>query len=50
MKRIGFTLLATSGLATVSALLTGSFETAPLAYAFCGLIFAVASGFVLFRR
>ena len=44
------TILATaSGLATVSALLTGSFETAPLCYAACGLIFAVASGFVLFR-
>ena len=49
MKKTAHITLAASALATLSALLTGSYETAPLCYAACGLIFAVASGFVLFR-
>ena len=49
MKRVITILSYASALGTLSALFTGSFETAPLCYAACGLIFAVASGFVLFR-
>lgn len=50
MKKTALITLCASALATLSALWTGSYETAPIAYAACGLIFAVASGFVLFRR
>ena len=50
MKRIGFITLTASAVATLSSLWTGSYETAPLFYAFCGLVFAAASGFVLFKE
>ena len=49
MKRINTILFYASGLGTLSALWTGSFETAPLVYLCCGLIWCVSAGYVLFR-
>ena len=42
-------LFYASALGTVSALFTGSYETAPMVYLACGLIWCASAGYVLFR-
>lgn len=42
-------LFYASGIGTLSALWTGSYETAPLVYLACSLIWAFSAGVVLFR-
>ena len=49
MKRVITILSYASALGTVSALFTGSYETAPMVYLACGLIWTASASWVLFR-
>lgn len=42
--------LYASGIAVVTALWFGAVEAHPLAFAFCGMTFAVSAGIVLFKE
>ena len=42
-------LFYASAIGTVSALWTGSYETAPILYLACGLIWCAAASWVLFK-
>lgn len=49
MTRTALTFYA-SGIGILSALWTNAFEAHPIAFALCGLTFAVTAGIVLFKE
>jgi len=49
MRTVTHILFYASAIGTLSALWTGSYETAPLLYLACGLIWVSSASYVLFR-
>lgn len=49
MTRTALTAYA-SGIGILSALWTNAFEALPLAFAFCGITFAISAGLLLFKE